>query len=107
VRQSTGYCAFELVYGRDCVLPVGFSVASWSRVNWEEVKTHEDLLVAGMKQLDRMGVEMAFASDNLRNARKANKAYFDSNRTLRRQSAVVTRFPGSPAAATNLIWVSY
>ena len=28
VRRSTGYSAFELVYGRECLLPVQFSIAS-------------------------------------------------------------------------------
>ena len=33
VRRSTGYAAFELVYGRDCLLPVEFSVESWCVVD--------------------------------------------------------------------------
>jgi transposase InsO family protein len=33
VRRSTGYSAFELVYGRDCLLPVDFTLESWSVVD--------------------------------------------------------------------------
>jgi hypothetical protein len=52
VRQSTGYSAFELVYGRECILSVEFSVSSWSMVDWDSVKAREDLIVARMQQLD-------------------------------------------------------
>ena len=37
VRRSTGYSAFELVYGRECLLPVELSVTSWSLIDWENV----------------------------------------------------------------------
>jgi len=30
VQRSTGYLAFELVYGRDCLLLVDFTLESWS-----------------------------------------------------------------------------
>ena len=33
VRRSTGYSAFEMVYGRECLLPVQFSLLSWSMVD--------------------------------------------------------------------------
>jgi hypothetical protein len=83
IRRSTGYTAFELVYGRDCVLPVEFSVASWSMVDWESVRTREDLIVGRMTQLDARNLELTQAAENLRNSRKANKAYFDDTQRLR------------------------
>jgi hypothetical protein len=83
VRRSTGYSAFELVYGRDCILPVELSVTSWSLVDWDAVKDREDLILARMQQLDEQTLELSQAVENLRNSRKANKAYFDQTRTLR------------------------
>jgi hypothetical protein len=54
VCRTTGYSAFELVYRRDCLLPINLSLPSWSLVDWnEEVKTREDLLVARMRRLDQ------------------------------------------------------
>ena len=84
VRRSTGYSAFEMVYGRECILPVQFSSLSWSMVDWEgEVRTHEDLLLARMRQLDQRVLAEAQAAENLRNSRKGNKAYFDQQKRFR------------------------
>src|SRR5437762_438512 len=85
VRRSTGYSAFELVYGRECLLPVQFSIASWCMVDWEdEVKTREDLLVARIRQLDQRALEESRAAENLESSRKQNKEYFDTHNRLRR-----------------------
>ena len=84
VRRSTGYSAFELVYGRECLLPVQISIASWCMVNWEgEVKTREDLLVARIRQLDQRALDEAWAAENLERSRKENEDYFDEHKRLR------------------------
>jgi len=83
VRQSTGYSAFELVYGRSCLLLIEFELSSWSTVDWEEVRTREDLIEARMAQLDEKNLEIAKAARNAENSRKANKAYFDQHKRLR------------------------
>ena len=80
VRRTTGYSAFEMVYGRDCILPVQLSIASWNIIDWEMVKTHEDLILARMLQLDQQTLARDQAAENLINSRKANKAVFDRDR---------------------------
>ena len=86
VRRSTGYSAFELVYGRDCILPIEFAVSSWSMVaNWEGITTREHLLRARMQQLDQRNLELTQAAENLRNSRRANKAYFDEHHDIRKE----------------------
>jgi len=83
-RRSTGYSAFELVYGRECLLPVQLSVPSWCMIDWEgEIKTREDLLVARMRQLDQKALDEARAAENLENSHKENKDYFDLHKRLR------------------------
>jgi len=89
VRESTGYSAFELLYGRDCLLPVEFTLESWSVVDWEaEVQKgcREDLLVARMRQLDQRNLSVSQAVKNLQKSRLANKSYFDQHKRLRPES---------------------
>ena len=58
IRRSTGYSAFEFVYGRDCLLSIDFSPMSCSVVNWEsEVRSREDLLVVRLRQLTEHALE--------------------------------------------------
>ena len=83
VRRTTGYSAFEMVYGRDCMLPVQLSVASWNIIDWETVKTREDLILARMQQLDQHTLARDRAAENLMNSRKSNKANFDRDKQLR------------------------
>jgi transposase InsO family protein len=83
VRRSTGYSAFHLVYGRDCLLPVDFTVISWSLVDWNAVQETEDLLKARMRQLDERELAEARAAAELERSRRVNKDYFDQNKRLR------------------------
>jgi len=46
MRRTTGFSAFRLLYGRDCILPVEFAVSSWAMVDWNEIKTRDKLLMA-------------------------------------------------------------
>jgi len=83
VRRTTGYSAFTLLYGRECILPIDFSIQSWNMVVWNEIKTREDLLLARMKQLDERRLIEARASSEQERARESNKIYFDSHKRLR------------------------
>ena len=64
-----------------------FTLESWSVVDWEgEVKTREDLIMARMRQLDQKVFTEIQAAENLRNSRKANKAYYDQHKRLRSEA---------------------
>lgn len=52
-RRSIGYSAFELSCGREGLLPVEFSVELWGIIEWDEVRSREDLILARMKQLNQ------------------------------------------------------
>ena len=86
VRRSSGYSAFELLYGRECLLPVELMIESWQTVDWEGIKSREDLILARMQQLDHRRVTETIAAISLRNSRKANKVYFDLHKRLRPDS---------------------
>lgn len=71
VRRSTGYS------GRDYLLPVDFTVVSWSLVDWDE-----ELLMARMRQLDERELAEARAADELEMSGRINKDYFDQHKQL-------------------------
>ena len=79
-----------MVYGRDCVLLVEFSIASWATVAWEEVRTRDELLIARMKQLDEHSLDIALAAGELERSRKGNKQYFDATKRLRTASETLS-----------------
>ena len=83
VRESTGYSAFELIYGRECLLPIQFELSSWNVIDWEFVQSREDLILARMKQLDQQTLAQSQAVENLINSRKSSKNYFDEQHSLR------------------------
>jgi len=56
-RRSTGYSAFQLLYGRECILPIEFSSLLWSMVDWSNFQTKEDLLVVRMQRLDERNLD--------------------------------------------------
>lgn len=79
-----GYSAFELVWRRECLLLVQFSIASWCMIDWEgKDKTREDLLMARIRQLDQRVLDEARAAENLERSWKENKVYFDEYKRLR------------------------
>ena len=85
VCRSTGYSAFELVYGRDAILPVDLLLESWAVVDWvNEVNDRKDLLLARMRQLDEKNLVVTRAARNLENSRRANKAWFDLDKRIRK-----------------------
>jgi hypothetical protein len=65
VRCSTGYSAFGLVYGHECLLPAQFAVASWSMVDWENVRNREDLIIARMRQHEQRILEEMQTAEKL------------------------------------------
>lgn len=83
VRRSTGYSAFELVYGRECLLPIQLAINSWNVIDWNGVKDREGLIMARMEQLDERRRMEIDAARNLRLSRLRNKTYFDISKRLR------------------------
>src|SRR5271170_1752861 len=86
VRRSIGYSTFELLYRRECLMPVELVLESWQTVNWEVVETREDLILARMQQSDHRHISESIAAGNLHNSWKANKIYFDQHHRLHPQN---------------------
>jgi len=83
VRRSMGYPAFDLVYGRGCLLPINFSLASWIG---KEVRTYEDFILARMRQLDEGNLTIMKSAEQLESSRRANKHWFNQHQRLRTEN---------------------
>ena len=82
VYRSIDYSIFELVYERECLLPMELSMTSWSLIDWDEITSREDLILIRILQLNERTLELSQVVENLRNSRKANKVYFDQDNLL-------------------------
>lgn len=72
VRRSTGMTPYFLMYGHDCVLPIDVKEVTRMLSNWEAVRSHDDVLVARMAQLERRPEEVRKAMDRLRSSRESS-----------------------------------
>lgn len=77
---STRYSALKLLYGRDCLLPVDLDILSWWMVNWELINDHEDLIQAGMRQLDQHALLEAHVASELKLSWKRTKVTLTTSR---------------------------
>ncbi|OMJ26287.1 hypothetical protein AYI69_g4028 [Smittium culicis] len=83
VKRTTGYSPYELVYGRECLLPVEYNYSTWFTLPWKESMTTEELLVIRMKQLSEKEEFLKEASKGIINSRNKAKEYFESNHRIR------------------------
>lgn len=65
------------------MLPVELMIDTWTTVDWEGIKSREDLILARMQQLEQRSLWRNLAQINLRNSRKANKTYYDNIKRIR------------------------
>ena len=82
-RDSTGFPPDKLVFGEDCVLPVELDASSWTVVEWDKVKTLEELLITRGKQLERNEEDIRAAQHRINASGLRNKEYFDKRRRKR------------------------
>lgn len=75
--RSSGFSPFELVFGVHPVLPIDMQAATWLTVQWDEVKTREQLLEERIKLMDAREELWEEAKEKMRRSREASIAYLD------------------------------
>jgi Integrase core domain len=109
IRRSTGFTPFELMFGRLPVLPCEFDVRSWAVVDWNQVRTREELLMARLFQLTAWEEgTLQLAAKNLRKSRLAGKQAYDQRHKIRSKplgkgDMVLMRHQASPYSGKNIL----
>jgi hypothetical protein len=85
VKRSTGFAAYNLMFGNSCVLPVELDAESWYTSNWKYPMTTEELLYARVKQLARRNEDLELARIRLERSKQRNKDYFDKTKNIRKR----------------------
>lgn len=80
VSRTTGYTPFFLMYGQEALLPFDLTDRSWYALDWDTVRTTEDLLTLRTKQIGRRDEHLGPASaEATRTRQKAIDNYMKKN----------------------------
>ncbi|MDS9995181.1 transposase family protein [Xanthomonas sp. A2111] len=76
-KRTTGFSPYELVFGQKAVLPVDLEAESYLGVDWDTVKTTEELLCARMMQLEKKEEYLEKAYSRMMKIRNQSVRYWD------------------------------
>ena len=82
-KRTTGYSPFELVLGQSPVLPVDLEYETYLGVDWDKVKTTQDLLEARVKQLELRDDTLQKAHSRLMETRENSVDYWNRRKKTR------------------------
>ncbi|KAJ5110888.1 hypothetical protein N7532_001423 [Penicillium argentinense] len=83
VCATTGMTPFRFLFGRDAILPLEAEVPTWSTLPWETITTREDLISLRGRQILQRDADVEEAIHRYERMRENNKAYFDSQKSVR------------------------
>ncbi|EPZ32615.1 hypothetical protein O9G_005482 [Rozella allomycis CSF55] len=83
IRQSTGFSPYELLFGRNCILPVKMEILSFFTVDWKFPMKREVLIYNRIAQLAKLPEQLEIARDNMIKSHLRKKKWFDDKKNIR------------------------
>ena len=78
VHQPTGVTPFYFVYGRQAVLPIETQFSTWRVLDWDKVRTREELISLRARQLELRNADLEELALRKKRHREMNKETFDN-----------------------------
>ncbi|KAJ7102009.1 hypothetical protein C8R44DRAFT_640956 [Mycena epipterygia] len=69
VSRATGFSPYYLLYGVHPVFSFDIDEITWQTLDWDKVRSHEDLLAIRAKQLSRRDPKLREANERIRQSR--------------------------------------
>ena len=82
VRDLINVVSFRLLYEHDAILFIEIEYSIWHIMNWNKIRSTEDLLAMRVKQFQRRDENFEEAALHLRRMRKQNKKLFNDKHQL-------------------------
>lgn len=70
VSRSSGYSPYFLLYGVHPVLSFDYTELTWQTLDWDKVRTHEDLITIRIQQLERRDIKLQDARKRIQESRR-------------------------------------
>ena len=77
VRDFIDVISFRLLYEHDAILLIEIKYSTWHIMNWNKIRSTENLLTMRIKQLQRRNENLKKVALHLKRMNKQNKKLFD------------------------------
>ena len=82
-KRTTGYSPYELVFGKQAVLPIDLEMDTYLGIDWTQVNTTAELLEARTHQLERKEEILVEAHNKLKQVRESSVRFWDRKMAAR------------------------
>jgi hypothetical protein len=79
-KRTTGFSPYELVFGQPPILPIDLELETFSGINWAQVTTTQDLLLARTQQLENRDSILQKAHQQLMKTRGQSVDYWNAKK---------------------------
>jgi RNase H-like domain found in reverse transcriptase/Integrase zinc binding domain/Reverse transcriptase (RNA-dependent DNA polymerase) len=89
IHQPTGVTPFYFLQGRHAVLPIETRIPTWRVLEWDKVRTREDLIALRTRQLELWDEDIEEFAKRKQRHRERGKEAFDNSHRIRKSTLQV------------------